>query len=154
MIIPMVKCEGGDFTSWSLSEDGRKVWKLYLNPNVSFRSPKLFSVRKAKINLVIEPGILMQIPHEKLNVELVNTYTQESKFKSVSTSKGKWCFFDLKVMLKAQLGEAAVAIGYGYSNLDIYTNYRKLSFDKVSFEDFYPKCKATQTLFLRLTYSL
>ena len=140
--------------TWSLDEDDQKIYKFYAEPFLALKSPMLFNVGKCKVHMELEPGLLLQIPRENVHVELVNAYTQEHSMKSISTSKGKWCFFDVKAMLRFSFDNEALSLGYSFSNLDIYTNYRYLSFGGVSFSEFYPKAKPTHTIFLRYSHRL
>jgi hypothetical protein len=100
---------------------------------------------KYKVQVEMEPGIILQIPHTCVGIDYYNLLNQD--YKTVSTNKGNCCYWDVKTLIRMSFDDVAISLGYSLSNLDIYSSYRHLSTEGVSFEKFYPDKKLTHSAF-------
>lgn len=143
----------GKWNSWTLSESDRKIEKLYLRPSVLLSSPPLFKVGKYKFLLKGEFGVQLLSPHTGIYVDYVNSNTYDSKLKYESTNKGDWCFWNVKGSVGLRAYSSVLSLGYGISNLDIYSSRRFIKVENTLLSEFYPNRKLTHTLFISLSYS-
>ena len=60
----------------------------------------------------------------------------------------QWCFWDMRPTVRVESNNIFVALGYGLSDFDVYSSYRKISVQGKPFDDFYPKKKLNNTFFL------
>lgn len=81
-----------------------------------------------------------------------NTFGSKSKYKS--TNKGEWIFWSVKGGVNLSFTDIAIGVGYGISNLDIYSSRRFINVENVSLSDFYPEKRMPHSLFLCFMYSL
>lgn len=141
-----------EWDSWVLSESDRKVGKVYFHPSIHLFSPTLFKIRKYDFLFTGELGTQILIPYSGLYIEYINSNTNDSKLKYISTNKGDYFFWSAKGGVTLRAYNSALTIGYGISNLDIYSSRRNLNIEKKSFSEFYPPKKMTHSLFLSLNY--
>lgn len=144
---------GGQWSSWTLSESDKKIGKIYLRPSILLSSPALFKLGKYKIFLQGESGVQLLIPHTGVYIDYVDLNTYDSKSKYKSTSKGKCCFWNIKGAISLKAYSSALALGYGVSNLDIYSSRRYINVENTSLSKFYPNKKLTHSLFVSLSHS-
>ena len=52
-------------------DDYRKVSNFYLRPNVMLTTPKLFGIRYCKFGLYANPGVMLNIPNAKADIDIV-----------------------------------------------------------------------------------
>ena len=57
--------------NWCFSDDYRKVSNFYLRPNVMLTTPKLFGIRYCKFGLYANPGVMLNIPNAKADIDIV-----------------------------------------------------------------------------------
>ena len=100
--------------------------------------------------LGVDLGVMFQLPYTLVNVKYINTTTQASQQKSIHTNDMQWCFWDMRPTVRVESNNIFVALGYGLSDFDVYSSYRKISVQGKSFDDFYPKKKLNNTFFLRV----
>lgn len=143
----------GRWNSWVLSESDEKIGKVYLRPSVLFSTPALLKPGKYKISLQGESGVQLLIPYAGVYIDYVNLNTYDSKSIYKSTSKGKWVFWNFKGGVSLRAHDSALLLGYGISNLDIYSSRRFINVENVSLSDFYPRKKITHSLFVSLIHS-
>lgn len=151
--IPFEEEYDTQWTSWHLSESNEKITKLYFTPSLLFYSPYIINREKFKVSLMVEPGLLLIIPHSGVYIKHVNSITNDSKTTYISTNQGDWCFWNVKTGIDFKFNECSITLGYGISNLDIYSSRRHLQVSKTLLGKFYPKKDLTHSLFLRFTYS-
>ena len=60
----------------------------------------------------------------------------------------QWCFWDIRPTIKVESENIFVALGYGLSDFDVYSSYRKITIQEKAFDDFYPKKSLNNTFFL------
>lgn len=143
----------GRWNSWVLSESNKKIGKVYLRPSVLLSTPVLLKLGKYKISLQGESGVQLLIPHAGVHIDYVNSNTYDSKSIYKSTSKGKWAFWNFKGGVSLSAHNSALGLGYGISNLDIYSSRRFINVENVLLSDFYPGKKITHSLFVSLIHS-
>lgn len=83
-----------------------------------------------------------------------NSQTNDAISSVKFTGRGRWCFWETKALFRLGFPKISLSLGYAFSNLDIYTNYRRMTVEHVSFASFYPKKKQTQTFFLKLSFPM
>lgn len=148
--VPSGTLDEDKWTSWRLADDDIEIKKAFLAPSVTLRTPTLLSISKVRLSLEGEVGLQMQIPTDIVNIDYDNVQTYDSKSSVKLTGKGKWCFWEIKGLFRVGFPRFSLSFGYAYSNLDIYTNYRRMKVEGVSFSSFYPKKNATHSYFLRV----
>ena len=98
--------------------------------------------------LGVDLGVMFQLPYTLVNVKYINTTTQASQQKSIHTNNMQWCFWDIRPTVRVESNNIFVALGYGLSDFDVYSSYRKISVQGKPFDDFYPKKKLNNSFFL------
>ena len=98
--------------------------------------------------LGVDFGVMFQLPYTLVNVKYINTTTQASQQKSIHTNDMQWCFWDIRPTVRVESNNIFVALGYGFSDFDVYSSYRKISVQGKAFDDFYPKKKLNNSFFL------
>lgn len=136
---------------WEIDDDDNKPWNLYLRPSVVVKSPAL-RIKNVYLSLYAEPGIMLSIPYTRVSIEKIYNM-QVVDYDHASTSRGQWLAFDIHLGINADIGPAGISIGYLMSNLDIYSQFRHLRYDGVSFSEFYPKESFMQGAYLTLSYN-
>ncbi|MCI7273332.1 hypothetical protein MR642_03295 [bacterium] len=114
------------------------------------KSPAL-KIKDAYLGVYAEPGLMMNIPYHSVYIDKT-TNRPETEYEKISTSKGQWCAMDLRVGIYVNVGPCGISAGYTMSNFDIYSQRRHLSYNGVSFSQFYPKKSFTQGVYLTLSY--
>ena len=118
--IPQSELHHREWDYWRLSEKDCKPQNIYLEPSLSINSPAKY----------------------------INTTTQKSHQKNIYTSNMQWCFWDIRPTVRVESNNIFVALGYGLSDFDVYSSYRKISVQGKAFDDFYPKKKLNNSFFL------
>ncbi|MBJ2184470.1 MAG: hypothetical protein JFR38_08205 [Muribaculaceae bacterium] len=135
---------------WEIDSDDNKPSNLYLRPSLVLKSPAI-RIKSVNIGLFAEPGLMMGIPYKRVCINRIQNWTV-SGYDYISTGKGQWLSFDLRAGVYANAGPCGFSIGYMMSNLDVYSQYRKLSYDGHTFGEFYPKRPFMQGAYLALSY--
>lgn len=76
-----------------------------------------------------------------------------NEYKRVSTNKGQWLALDLRLGISADFDSFGITIGYLMSNLDTFSMFRHMSYDGVSFKDFYDKISFRQGAFISASFT-
>lgn len=152
--VPSGDLNDGKWTSWRMADDDVKIKKFFLEPTVTLRTPALLIIGKARLCLEGEAGLKMQIPTDMVSVDYYNSQTNDAKSSVKFIGRGRWCFWETKALFRLGFPKISLSLGYAFSNLDIYTNYRRMTVEHVSFASFYPKKKQTQTFFLKLSFPM
>lgn len=138
-------------SNWMIDGDYNKPWNLYLRPSILLKTPAL-RYRACSWSLFAEPGVMLNIPYQKVWIESYpNRRVVEHDY--VSTTKGQWLAIDLRVGVSLDMEPCGISAGYMISNLDVYSQYRHLSYKGTSFKDFYPSKPLMQGAYLSLSYS-
>ncbi|MCM1483618.1 MAG: hypothetical protein NC043_04720 [Muribaculaceae bacterium] len=136
--------------NWDIESDDNKPYNLYLRPSVVLKSPAL-KVGQVDLGLFAEPGVMMNVPYTRVSIRQYTTWPNYEP-KSVSTSKGQWCAVDVRAGVYANVGPCGISAGYMMSNLDVYSQYRHLSYNGIPFSEFYPQKSFMQGAYLTLSY--
>lgn len=139
--LPQGDIKSGKWSGWELNEKDNKMEKLYIEPTLSFKTPALIHLGSWEMGLQAEPGIMIQIPYTFVDVDYIDRNTSVPYEKGRSAHASDWCFWDLRTMLRFSSKDAFIAVGYGISNLDIYSSCRSMSVEGTSFNSIYPSKK-------------
>ena len=146
--IPQSELHHEEWDYWRLSEKDCKPQNIYLEPTLSLNSPTIAQVGRWSFKLGVDIGVMFQLPFTLVSVKYINTTTQKSHQKNIYTSDMQWCFWDIRPTIKVESNNIFVALGYGLSDFDVYSSYRKITIQEKAFDDFYPKKKLNNTFFL------
>lgn len=135
---------------WNISDDDNRPANLYLRPSLVLKSPAV-KIRDSRLSLFAEPGVMLNIPYQRVCIETTH-YWPAIDYTYISTTGGQWLALDLRLGFNLDVGPCGIALGYFMSNLDIYSQYRHLSFRGTSFNDFYPEKPFMQGAWLALSY--
>lgn len=138
-----------EYNSWYLSDDDQRQSNFYIEPFLSFSTPALMKWQKGTFNLEVNTGLMLQLPYQSAQVVYANSFTQQHDFHSISTHKGDWLNGDFRFLFNVNVNPVQFSLGYSLSTLDLYSGYRKMSVEGISFDNFYPKKKLTHSIFLR-----
>ena len=124
----------GEYESW---EAWGRVSKSNLKLSALF-SPDIIELGEWKFGADIEPGILLGIPHERMEVR----YRKPSggiDRGTVSADGGQWIAWEGSIGLRASFRRLSLGVGYGISNYDAYSTARLLGVNGTAFDKFYPE---------------
>ena len=102
--------------------------------------------------LFAEPGIMLNNPYQRVCIESTPNWP-DIEYDYISTTKGQWLAFDLRLGVSLDVGPCGISAGYMMSNLDVYSQYRHLSYKGISFKDFYPRKSFMQGAYISLSYN-
>lgn len=148
--LPQGDMESEKWSSWNLNKSDNKMEKLYIEPTLSFKTPALLHFGSWEMVLQAEPGIMIQIPYTFVHIDYIDRNTSVSYEKGRSAHASDWCFWDLRTMLRFSSKDAFIAIGYGISNLDVYSSCRSMSVEGTSFNSIYPSKKLNHSIFIKV----
>lgn len=136
---------------WSVSDDFNKPSNLYLRPSLILKSPGL-KYKETTWSLFAEPGIMLNIPYRRVEIESTRRGPWV-EYDYISTNEGQWLALELRLGINIDIDQLSFSAGYFMSNLDIYSQYRHLSYRGVSFKDYYPDKPFMQGGYLTISYS-
>ena len=145
---------GGDVPAtndWSVREDSQNAMNLFVTPSLLFQTPALVKTEDVKIGLMAEPGLMLNVPYDKVYIERTHGTGIPLEYDKVSSHKGAWPAFNFRVGAYSSFGRIGVALGYVWSNLDIYAIRRNMVYENVRFNKFYPKRKYCGGMFVRIS---
>lgn len=142
-----------DGRDWELDDDDRYLSNLYLRPSVLLVSPALFRIKDAKVHLMAEPGIMMNVPYQCVGINIYENGI-ETDYKSPSSSRGQWCAVDCRAGVTVKVGPANFSAGYMISNFSIYSIAGNIEFRGEKFSRFYPNKRYLQGAFLSVTLDI
>lgn len=148
--LPQGDMESEKWSAWKLNEKDNKMVKLYIEPTMSFKTPALIHFGSWEMGLQAEPGVMIQIPHTFAHIDYIDRNTLETYEKGRSAHASDWLFWDLRTMLRFSSKDAFIAIGYGVSNLDVYSSCRSMSVEGTSFNSIYPSKKLNHSIFIKV----
>ncbi len=152
--LPEGDIKSGKWSSWQLSDSDNKMQKVYIEPTLSFKTPTLIHFGSWEMALQTEPGIMMQIPYTFVDINYIDRNTMRSYVKIKSTHAADWCFWDLRTMLRFSSDNTFISVGYGISNLDIYSSCRPMNVEGTSFNSVYPSKKLNHSIFIKIGASI
>ncbi len=135
---------------WSIDSDDTQPNNLYLRPSLVLKTPAI-SIKSVDLGIYTEPGLMMNVPYTRVWIQQTTEWP-EYKYKSVSTSNGQWLAWDIHIGVYANIGPCGFSAGYLWSNFDVYSQYRHLSYKGQYFKDFYPAKSTMQGAYLTLSY--
>ena len=124
----------GEYESW---EACGRVRKSNIKLSALF-SPDIIEVGGWKIGADVEPGILLGVPHERMEVR----YRKPSggiDRGTVSADGGQWIAWEGSIGLRSSFRRLSLGVGYGISNYDAYSTARLLEVNGTAFDKFYPE---------------
>ncbi|MDE6240149.1 MAG: hypothetical protein K2M54_09235 [Muribaculaceae bacterium] len=121
---------------WNIDSDDEKPQHLYLHPSIVLRSPSLH-IKQTRWGLYAEPGAILTIPYTNVSIRQYNHWPAWD-LTHASTKHGQWFGTDIRLGLYIDIGPGSISFGYTWSNFDIYSQYRHLSYRGTSFSEFYP----------------
>ena len=124
----------GEYESW---EACGRVSKSNLKLSALF-SPDIIEVGEWIIGADIEPGILLGIPHERMEVRYRKPSGEVDRG-TVSANGGQWIAWEGSIGLRASFRWLSIGVGYGISNYDAYSTARLLGVNGTAFDKFYPE---------------
>lgn len=137
--------------NWNIDDDDNKPCNFYIRPSVIFKTPAL-NYSGCSWSLFAESGVMLNIPYQRVGIESTSNFPYV-EYDYVSTSQGQWLAWDLRVGVSLECGPCGVSAGYLMSNHDVYSQYRHLSYNGISFRDFYPRKPFMQGAYLSLSYN-
>lgn len=138
-------------SNWNIDEDDNRPSNFYLRPSVVLKSPSV-RFKQTQWCLYAEPGIMLNVPYQQVSIEKTQNWTH-TEYDYISTNKGQWFAIDVRLGINMDIGPCGFSAGYMMSNLDIYSQYRHLSYNCTTFEKFYPKKPFMQGAYLTLSYN-
>lgn len=135
---------------WGVDYDTNRPSNLYLRPSIALRSPGL-KLGQVILGLYAEPGVLLNVPYEQVCIERTENWPR-IEYDYVSTTRGQWLAFDVRLGVLVNVGPCDFSAGYLMSNLDIFSQFRHLSYRGQSFASAYPSKQFMQGAYLTLSY--
>lgn len=138
--------------NWWVLRSDRHPSNVFLRPSVLFMTSELFGIGNAGFGLSICPGLQINVPHQRVTIEIANDWDYNDNVK-VSTTKGEWIAGDCRAGIFMHAGPVYVHAGYVVSTLNIYGMYRHLEYDDISFKTFYPHSGWLQGGYVTVSYN-
>lgn len=149
---------GGDnipaTNDWRVSENSKNVTNVFFMPSLLLRTPALVKTEDINIGFMAEPGIMMNVPYDKVYIEKKNEAGIPVADTKISYNKGKWFAFNFRAGIYASFDNVNISLGYVCSNLEIYAMRRNMQYGNVNFKDFYPKQKYHGGMYIRISLLL
>lgn len=137
---------------WNIDSDDEKPQFFYLHPSIVLRSPSV-RIRQTRWGLYAEPGAMLTVPYTRVSIHQYNHWPTWDTAHA-STKRGQWFGTDLRLGLYVDIGPASISFGYQWSNFDIYSQYRHLSYKGTSFSQFYPDKPTMHGTFLTIAANI
>ncbi len=136
--------------TWNIDEDDEKPSNLYLRPSIVLKTPGL-RIRAVRWSLYAEPGLIVNVPYQRVCINRCVHWPMTWHSEYVSTTRGQWLATDIRLGLCLEIGRGAISAGYMMSNLDIYSQYRHLSYNGIPFSKFYPTKSFMQGAYMTIS---
>ncbi len=146
--------KGPATNQWRINENSKNATSFFLMPSVVIQTPALIKTDEVSIGLMAEPGVMMNVPYDKVFIEEINEVGIPVADSKVSYNKGKWFAFSFRVGAYASFGNVNISLGYVHSDLDIYAMRRNMQYRNVKFKNFYPEPKNIGGLYIGLSLQL
>lgn len=134
---------------WNIDSDDEKPQHVYLHPSIVFKTPSV-RIKQTHWGLYAEPGVLLTIPYTTVSIRQYNHWPMWD-LAHASTKRGQWFAPDIHLGLYLDIGPASISFGYFWSNFDIYSQFRHLSYKGVSFSEFYPSKPSMHGAFISIS---
>ncbi len=138
---------------WELNDESKACSTIYLRPFVQLLSPAVIKTSGCKFRLCFEPGLMLRIPWDYVNIDIIDGNRVYSNKYVFRCSKGQWLSFDCKSGLDVNFENFNVCVGYMCSTLDVYTYRRRFVFRNKSYNDCLPARKLMQGAFATISYN-
>lgn len=135
-----------------IDEDYNKPWNFFIRPSILLKTPAL-KHRACSWSVFAEPGVMLNIPYQSVCIESTPNWPAVD-YDYISTTKGQWLAIDLRIGVSLDIDPCGVSVGYVISNHDVYSQYRHLSYNGISFKNFYPHKSLMQGAYISLSYNL
>ena len=97
--------------------------------------------------------MILQVPYGRA---FVYTYDAQGAIlaeREVTSSRGKWVMPDCRLGVTMQADNVDISFGYYVSTLDVYSEYRSMTFNGEHFGSTLPKHELQQGAFVSLSYN-
>ena len=138
-------------SNWNIDDDDNKPSNFYLRPSVLLKTPA-WKYRACAWSIFTESGVMLNIPYQRVCIEKTPNLP-DIDYDYISTNKGQWFALDLRIGVSLDVGPCGISAGYMMSNLDVYSQYRHLSYNRISFEKFYPNKPFMQGAYISCSYN-
>ncbi|MDE7151186.1 MAG: hypothetical protein K2O27_02885 [Candidatus Amulumruptor sp.] len=138
--------------NWNIDEDDNKPSNFYIRPSILLKTPA-WRYRACAWSLFAEPGVMMNVPYQSVCIESTQ-HRPAIEYDYISTNKGQWLALDVRLGVSLDIGPCGISAGYLMSNHDVYSQYRHLSYNGISFKEFYPEKPFMQGVYISLSYNL
>lgn len=138
---------------WSTADEDKSLMNGFLMPSLLLKTPAIIKTDDVSLGIMAEPGFMMNIPYDKVEIECSYGSGLPVDYDYVSSNSGRWYAFSLRIGAYATFDNVAIALGYACSDLDIYGMRRNMAYKGTRFDGFYPKRKNMGGAFLRMSYS-
>lgn len=121
--------------------------RIQLNPSLIFRTPKWLILKNQDLYLSLsaEPGLILTLPNASVDVDYIpdvkSGVLAPVDRKSFHNSGGQWLFAKMGLGLNLHLDELSFGLKYGFSNLDYWSDYRKISIEGEKLDKLLPEKK-------------
>lgn len=149
----LISKDGAHGSGWDMRYRKNSPGNVFLRPSVSVFSPMLLCTGGIEWKLYAEPGVVLQVPYGRAYVytyDARGTIIAESE---VTSSSGKWAMPDCRLGVTMQADNFDISFGYYVSTLDVYSEYRSMTFNGERFDNTLPKHKLQQGAFVSLSYN-
>lgn len=138
---------------WKIDESYEKNKSFFLRPSIHLASPSLVKISEGSLKITAEPGFMMNIPYEAVLIDNLNDRYHVTSTQKVSSNKGKWYAFECKIGCSYTIEDLELSIGYEYSDLDLNSYRRNMSFKGRHFSEFYKKGESKHGIFMSIKYA-
>lgn len=137
--------------NWEIDSDDNKPSNLYLRPSLVLKTPAI-KRGECSWSLFAEPGVMLNVPYQRVCVNATPEWPRID-YDYISTHRGQWLAFDLRLGISLDVEDCGISVGYMMSDLDVYSQYRHLSYKGTSFRTFYPRKPFMQGGYISLSYN-
>ena len=149
----LISNEGAHGNGWDMRYKTNNPGNVFLRPSVSVFSPMLLCTGGIEWKLYAEPGVILQVPYGRANVYTYDAQGVIMAEREVTSSCGKWVMPDCRLGVTMQADNVDISFGYYVSALDVYSEYRSMTFNGERFGNTLPKHDLQQGAFVSLSYN-
>ena len=136
---------------WRVREDSQNVMNGFVMPSLILQTPALVKTEDLSVGLMAEPGMMFNIPYDKVYIEYTNDKGIPIADNKISYHDSSWLALNLRIGIYSKFDRISLTLGYVFTNLDVYAMRRNMQYDNVKLGDFYPKRKYHGGAFLRVS---
>ena len=97
---------------WRIKEKSKNAMNGFLMPSLILRTPAIIKTEDIKFGFIIEPGMMLNVPYDKVYIENTNAVGIPVSDTKISCNKGKWLAFNFRVGIYASFDNISVSLGY------------------------------------------